>query len=88
MSGEYPGAEGGALVFPFVCVSYSPRPTLALEVTGYLDKEQRRVGGRGNDLGAELRDAAAGSTSDHVRRGFLPAFPLRLSSARPKARGS
>jgi hypothetical protein len=39
-------------------------------VTGDLDKEERRVGRSGNDLGAGLRDAAAGSTSDHVRMFF------------------
>jgi hypothetical protein len=93
MSGENPGGpllfpfvEAGPLLFPFVYVSWSAPPP-SLGVTGDLDKEERRVGGRGNDLGAELRDAAAGSTSDHVRRFFLPAFPL-MSSARPKSRGS
>jgi hypothetical protein len=40
-------------------------------VTGDLDKKERRVGGRGNVLAAGLRDAAAGSTSDHVRRFFF-----------------
>jgi hypothetical protein len=44
-------------------------------VTGDLDKEERRVCGRGNDLGAWLRDAAAGSTSDHVRRAFFNPLP-------------
>jgi hypothetical protein len=51
MSGENPGAEEGALAFHSVCVSRSPPPP-ALEVTGDLDKEDRRVGRRGNDLGA------------------------------------
>jgi hypothetical protein len=36
--------------FFYVCVSRSP--PLSLEVTGDLDKEDRRVGGRGYDLGA------------------------------------
>jgi hypothetical protein len=49
MSGENSGAEAGAPLFFYVCVSQSP--PLALEVTGDLDKEDRRVGGRDNDLG-------------------------------------
>jgi hypothetical protein len=86
MSGESPSAEARALVFPSICVSRSP--PLALEVTRDLDKEDRRIGRRGNDLGGRgLRDAVVGSTSDHVRKVFFLAFPL-LSSARPKSRGS
>ena len=85
MSGENSGAEAGAPIFSMhVCLSPPPH---VLEVTGDLDKEDRRVGGRGTTLGRGLRDAAAGSTSDSERRVFLLAFPL-LSSARPKSRGS
>jgi hypothetical protein len=43
MSGENLGAEARAPVFCCVCVSWSPPH--ALEVTGDLDKEKRRVGG-------------------------------------------
>jgi hypothetical protein len=61
-------------------------------VTWDLDEEERRVGRSGNDLGAGLRDAAAGSTSDHVRGGFLPAFTLlsstRLGRSTPRYGGS
>jgi hypothetical protein len=56
-----------------LCVGVPPH---ALEVTGDLDKEERRVGGRGNDLGEGLRDAAAELTSVNVRTVFFPAFPL------------
>jgi hypothetical protein len=41
-----------------VCVSRSPPP--ALEVTGDLDKEDRRVGGRGYDLGTEFTGCDGG----------------------------
>jgi hypothetical protein len=50
MSGEISRAEAGAPIFSMSCVSRSPPP--ALEVTGDLDKEDRCVGGCGNDLGA------------------------------------
>jgi hypothetical protein len=66
-------------------VSRFPPPVL--EVTGDLDKEASRVGGRGTTLGRGLWDEAVGSTSDRAKRGFLPAFPL-LPSAGPKSRGS
>ena len=78
-------ARGRSASFFYVRVSRSPPPVL--EVTGDLDTEGRRVGGRGKTLGRGLRDGAAGSTSDRTKRGFLPAFPL-LPSARPKSRGS
>jgi hypothetical protein len=35
-----------------------------------LDKEERRVGRSGNDLGVGSRGCDAGSTSDYVRRIF------------------
>jgi hypothetical protein len=50
MSGKNLGAEARAPVF--VCVYVSRSPLHALEVTGDLDKEERRVGKSGNDLGA------------------------------------
>jgi hypothetical protein len=52
----------------FVCRGPPPH---VLEVTGDLDKEDRRVGGRGKTLGRGLRDGAAGSTSDRARRRFF-----------------
>jgi hypothetical protein len=53
---------------------YVSVPTPSLEVTGDLDKEERRAGRSNNDLGGGFEDAAAGSTSDYVRRSFSPAF--------------
>jgi hypothetical protein len=77
MSGESPCAEARAPVCSSFCVSRPPPP--ALEVTGDLDTEERRVDSSGNDLGAGLRDAAAGSTSYyHVKRGFLPALEPQI----------
>jgi hypothetical protein len=59
----------------------------ALKVTEDLDKEQRRVGRSGNDLGAGPT-GGDGEINERLREdSFLPAFPL-LSSARPKSRGS
>jgi hypothetical protein len=71
--------------FFYVCVSRSPLP--ALEVTGDLDKEDRRVGRRGNDLGAGLTGCGGGIDERPREEVFLPTFPL-LSSARPKSRGA
>jgi hypothetical protein len=42
--------EARGLAFHYVCVFQSP--THVLEVTGELDKEERRAGRSGNDLGA------------------------------------
>jgi hypothetical protein len=53
-----------------LCFSIFVPPPPPFGVTGDLDKEERRVGGRGKDLGAGLRDAAAGSTSDQCKEGF------------------
>jgi hypothetical protein len=50
MSGKNPDAEARAPYYLFVCVSRSPAP--ALEVTGSLDKDKRRVRRSGYDLGA------------------------------------
>jgi hypothetical protein len=69
----------------YLCVSVTRIPAHALKVRGDLDKEEYRVGGRGNDLGAGLWDAAAGSTSDHVRRGFCQPFPSYFRQDRSHA---
>jgi hypothetical protein len=82
MSGENPDAEAGAPCFPYVGVSRSPPH--ALEVTGNLDKKDRRVGRRGNDLGAGLTGLGGGIDEQPRAEVFLPAFPL-LSSAWPKS---
>jgi hypothetical protein len=52
MTGENSGAEAGAPIFSILCVSVPPPH--ALEVTGDLAKEDRRFGGRGNEIGAGL----------------------------------
>jgi hypothetical protein len=49
MSGENSGAEAGAPIFFYVCLSRCP--PRALEVKGDLDNEDHRVGGCGGDLG-------------------------------------
>jgi hypothetical protein len=68
-----------------MCVSVPP---LGLERTGDLDKEERRVGRRGYDLGAGLAGCGDGIDERPREEGSLAcAFPL-LSSARPKSRGS
>ena len=69
MSGENPGAEAGAPFFSYVCVSRSPPPVL--EMTGDLDKEDRRVGRRGNDLGAGLTGCGGGIDERPYEEGFL-----------------
>jgi hypothetical protein len=48
--GKHTCAEAKALGFHSDCVSRSPTPDL--DVTGALDKEERRAGRSGNDLGA------------------------------------
>ena len=74
--------------FFYVCVSRSP--SHALEVTGDLDKEDRRVGGRGKTLGRGLRDGAAGSTSEDSTTeapasGAAAAAPEGVALAGPSA---
>jgi hypothetical protein len=71
--------------FFYVCVSRPPPH--ALEVTGDLDKEDRRVCGRGYDLGTGFTGCDGGIDERPREEGFLSTFPL-LSSARPKSRGS
>jgi hypothetical protein len=80
------GGRSASFFFVAISVRRCP-PPLALEVNADLDKEKSRDGRSGYDLGAGLRDATAGPTSDRVRRSFSLAFPL-LSPARPKSRGS
>jgi hypothetical protein len=67
-----------------LCVSVTPPP---LEVTGDLDKEERRVGRSGNDLGAGPMECDGGINERLREEGFFAEFTL-LSSARPKSRGS
>jgi hypothetical protein len=69
MSKENPGAEAGAPIFSFVCVSRPPPP--ALEVTGDLGKEDRRVGRRGNDLGAGPTGCGGGIDERPRLKGFF-----------------
>jgi hypothetical protein len=78
-----PCAEARAPVFPFVCVSRSPPP--ALEVTWDLDKEDRRVGRRGNDLGAWFTGYGGGIDEQPREEAFLPAY-LRLDRSHARAR--
>jgi hypothetical protein len=66
-------------------VCLGPPHTPALEVTGDLNKEERRAGMRGNDLGAGV--SRCGGGVDKRLRAFPPAFPV-LSSARHKSRGN
>jgi hypothetical protein len=54
-------------------------------MTGDLDKEDRRAGGRGTTLGRGSRDAAAASTSDRARRVFCQPFPSYLRRDRSHA---
>jgi hypothetical protein len=82
--GKLFGAAARALAF-FDLVVSAPPP--ALEATEDLDKDKSRDGRSGNDLGRGLRDATAGSTSDHVWSVFSLVFPLVYPS-RPKSRGS
>jgi hypothetical protein len=63
--------EARALAFHSVCMSRSP--TLALELTGDFDKEERHAGrsdGAGTTLRRGLRDATVGLTSDYARKFF------------------
>jgi hypothetical protein len=77
------GGKSANFVFLFVSV-----PPPALEMTGDLDGEERRIGSSGNNLRTRLRNVTAGSTSDYMmRRGFSAALPL-LSSEKLKSRGS
>jgi hypothetical protein len=69
MSGENQGAEAGAPIFSSICVSRSPPP--ALEATGDLDKEDRRVGRRGKDLGAGLTGCGDGVDEHPREEGFF-----------------
>jgi hypothetical protein len=69
MSGKNSGAEAGAPIFFCVSVSRSPPP--ALEVTGDLDKEDRRVGGRGYDLGTGFAGCDGGIDERQRVEGFL-----------------
>jgi hypothetical protein len=70
MSGENPRAEARAPVFFYICVSRSP--SLALEVTRDFDKEDRRVGRRGNDLGTGLTGCGGGMRRERPgEAGFL-----------------
>jgi hypothetical protein len=58
MSGENSGAEAGVPIFSrYVCLG---PPPLAFEVTADIDKEDRRVGRRGNVLGAGLTGSGGG----------------------------
>jgi hypothetical protein len=68
-------------------VSLSRSPPHALEVTGDLDKEERRVGRRGYDLRAGLTGCDGGIDEPPREEGLSLAFPL-LSPARPKSCGS
>jgi hypothetical protein len=68
----------------FVCLGPPPP---AFELTGDLDKEERRVGRSGYDLGAGSAGCDGGIHEGLREGGILPAFPL-LSSALPKSRGS
>jgi hypothetical protein len=43
-------------------------------VTGDLDKEDRRVGGRGNDLGAGLTGCDGGIDERRREEGFFPSL--------------
>jgi hypothetical protein len=83
VSGKNPYAETRAPDFLTVYVSRSLPPTL--EVTGDLDKEDRRVERSGYDLGAGTT-GCDGGINERLREGW-PSFPL-LSSAIPKSRGS
>jgi hypothetical protein len=67
--GENSGAEAGAPTFS-VSMCLGPPPPF-LEVTGDLDKEDRRVGGRGYDLGAEFTGCGGGIDERPREEGFL-----------------
>jgi hypothetical protein len=71
---------------PPLFVGLAP-PLYALEVTGDLDKEKRRVERSGDDLGTRST-RCDGGIDERLRDRLisLPASPLR-SSARPKRRG-
>jgi hypothetical protein len=68
MIGKNPSAEAGEPAFPSVYESRSAPPTL--EVTGDLDKAQRRVGRSGNDMGAEPTGCDGGINERIREEGF------------------
>jgi hypothetical protein len=70
MSGENQGLEARAPSFPFARVSRPPPNPPALEVTGDLDKEERRVGRSGNDLGAGSTGCDCGINERLREEGF------------------
>jgi hypothetical protein len=84
MSGKNSGAEAGAPFFFSICVSWSPPP--ALELTGDLDKEDRRVGRRGKNLGAGLTVCGGGIDKHPREEGFFSQpFPSYLRQDRSHA---
>jgi hypothetical protein len=81
MSGENLSVETGAPIFSMsVCLG---PPHMPSRWRGTSKRRTVASVDAAATLGRGLRDAAAGLTSDHARRGFLPAFPL-LYSARLK----
>ena len=60
---------GRSASFFYVCVSRSPPP--ALEVTGDLDKEDCRVGGRGYDIGTGFTGCDGGIDERPREEGFF-----------------
>jgi hypothetical protein len=74
---------GRSASFFYVCVSRFPPP--ALDVTGDLDKEDRRVGRRGNDLGGGLT-GCGGRIDEHPREeGFFASLFLPIWQDRSQA---
>jgi hypothetical protein len=68
MSGENSSAEAIARAFPSLFVSRSP--SLDLDVTGDLDKDERRVVRSGKDLGAGSTGCDGGINEHLHEEGF------------------
>jgi hypothetical protein len=74
--GKHTCAVARALAFHYVCLSWSP--SLALEVTGDLDKEDRRAVSNGYDLGAGFTRCDGGVDKRLHEEGFRQLSPSYL----------